>query len=89
MNTTSAQTWLIWLIAIVAAAAAVCLFVLHRWAARIAVLAAAAMLLIGAIAVRSQIGDLARESPRALCTGGVSWFGITLTGPDEICVDYR
>ncbi len=89
MSVDSAITWLTWILALVGAAALVGVVLTRRWAGRIAVLAAAALLAVAMIAVRVQLTHLPEDSPSALCTGGVSWFGIHLHGSDEFCAPYR
>jgi hypothetical protein len=89
MNTDAAVTWLTWIVAALGAAALVGVVLVRRWAGRLAVLGVAALLVIGGLAVRSQLSSLPTDSPRALCTGGVSWFGITLSGPSDVCARYR
>jgi hypothetical protein len=67
----------------------VLLVLVRRWAGRLVVIGAAALLLVVVFAVRQQIGAIAQDSPEPLCTDGVSWFGVQLTGPDSLCARYR
>jgi hypothetical protein len=85
----SVVSWLTWLLAGLGAAAVVLLVLVRRWAGRLVVIGAAALLLVVVFAVRQQIGAIAQDSPEPLCTDGVSWFGVQLTGPDSLCARYR
>jgi hypothetical protein len=89
MNTDSAVTWLTWLLAGLAAAALVLVVVIRRWAGRLVVVGVAALLLVVGFTARQQIGSIASDSPEPLCSGGVIWFGVHLTGPDALCSKYR
>lgn len=89
MTTDTAVTILTWILAAVAAAAIVLLFVVRSWLVRAVVLGAAALLLLASWAVRTQISNIAVDSPGTLCAGGVSWLGLELTGTDELCLPYR
>lgn len=89
MTTDTAVTILTWTLAVVAAIAVVLLFVVRSWLLRVVVIGAAALLLLGSWAVRTQISNIAADSPGTLCTGGVSWLGLDLTGSDELCRKYR
>ena len=89
MNVDSAVTWLTWLLAGLGAAALVLLVLVRRWAGRLVVIGAAALLLVVLFAVRQQISAIAVDDPEPLCTNGVSWFGVQLSGPDELCAKYR
>lgn len=89
MNVDSAVGWLTWLLAGLGAAALVLLVLVRRWAGRLVVIGAAALLLVVVFAVRQQIGSIALDHPEPLCTNGISWFGVQLTGPDSLCAKYR
>lgn len=89
MTTDTAVTILTWSLAVVAAAAVVLLFVVRSWLLRVVVVGAAALLLLACWAVRTQISNIAADSPATLCVGGVSWLGLNLTGTDELCRPYR
>lgn len=89
MNVDTATTSLTWLLAGLAAAALVVLVLVRRWAGRLVVVGVAALLLVVVFAVRQQIGAIAVDDPEPLCAGGVSWFGVQLTGPDTLCAEYR
>ena len=89
MNTDSAVTWLTWLLAGIGAVAVVLIVMIRRWAGRAVVLGLAALLLVVVFAVRAQISAIPADSPEPLCKGGVSWFGVHLTGPDSLCAKYR
>lgn len=90
MTIDTALTVLTWTIVTIAAAAIVCVFLLRRWAARLLVVGIALLLVICVFAARRQISELAADNPGVLCTdGGVSWFGVSLTGDDELCAKYR
>ena len=89
MNVDTAVSWLTWLLAGFGAAALVLLVLVRRWAGRLVVVGTAALLLVVVFAVRQQIGAIAGDDPEPLCTGGVSWFGVQLTGPDSLCAKYR
>ncbi|SDO47128.1 hypothetical protein SAMN04515671_1042 [Nakamurella panacisegetis] len=89
MNVDTAVTDLTWLLAALAAVAVVLLVLIRRWAGRVVVIGVAALLLIVVFAVRQQIGAISSENPEPLCNGGVSWFGVHLTGPDAFCAKYR
>jgi hypothetical protein len=89
MDVDAAVTWLTWLLAGLGAAAVVLLVLLRRWAGRLVVIGSAALLLVVVFAVRQQIGAIAVDNPEPLCTDGVSWFGVQLTGPDSLCSKYR
>lgn len=89
MNVDTAVTYLTWLLAGLGAIAVVLLVLIRRWAGRIVVIGVAALLLIVVFAVRHQIGAISTDTPEPLCNGGVSWFGVHLTGPDAFCAKYR
>ena len=89
MSTDTALTTLTWILAALAAATLVGIVLVRRWAARILVLAIGALLIVTGVAARVNIASLATDNPEALCRSGASWFGLHLTGPDEVCVKYR
>lgn len=89
MNVDTVVAWLTWALAGLGAAAVVLLVLARRWAARLLVIGAAALLLVVLFAVRQQIGAIAVDDPEPLCTNGVSWFGVQLTGSDALCTKYR
>ncbi len=89
MNVDTAVTWLTWLLAGAGAIAAVLLVVIRRWAGRLIVVGVAALLLILIFAVRHQISSVSTDSPEPLCNGGISYFGIQLSGPQALCAKYR
>jgi hypothetical protein len=89
VSVTTATTVLTWAMVTVVAAALVCAVLLKRWAARILVLAVGLLFSVVCWAVRDQISALPGQNPGALCTGGVSWFGIQMQGDDELCAKYR
>lgn len=89
MTTDTAVTILTWALAVFAAGAVVLLFVMRSWLLRIVVVGAAALLLLACWAVRTQISNIAADSPGTLCAGGVSWLGLSLSGSDELCLNYR
>ena len=83
------STALLWTIAGVVVVAAVLCAVLRRWAARVLVLAVAAMIAILAFAARAQIDAIPRNSPSELCHGAVRWFGMELTASEDFCAAWR
>lgn len=89
MDVDTATSALTWLLAGLGAAAVVLLVLVRRWAGRLVVIGMAALLLVVVFAVRQQIGAVAGDNPEPLCTNGVSWFGVQLTGPDSLCAKYR
>lgn len=89
MNVDSALNWLTWLLAGCGAIAAVLLVMVRGWAGRIIVVGVAALLLVMVFAVRHQISSIYTDTPEPLCNGGVSYFGIHLSGPDALCAKYR
>ena len=89
MTVSAASSVLTWAMVTVAAAGLVSAFLLKRWAARILVLAVALLFGVVCWAVREQITALPTQNPGALCNGGVSWFGITMQGDEELCAKYR
>ena len=90
MTTDSLLTWLAWALAVVGAAAVVlALVVARKTVSRILVIAVAALVFLLVLAVRLQIASIADDEPRLLCAGGVSWFGLQLSGSDRLCADYR
>jgi len=82
-------TGLLWGIAGLVVLAAVGCAVVHRLAARILIVAVGVLLGLGMWAAHSQISALPGEHLAELCTGGVNWFGIELTGSDEQCAGWR
>ncbi len=89
MNVDTAVSWLTWLLAGLGAAAVVLLVVIRGWAGRAVVLGIAALFLVVVFAVRHQIAAISTDDPEPLCNGGVSWFGVQLSGPDLLCAKYR
>lgn len=89
MDVDTAVSWLTWLLAGLGAAALVLLVLVRRWAGRLVVIGTAALLLVVVFAVRQQIGAISVDNPEPLCTHGVSWFGVQLSGPDSLCAQYR
>ncbi|MET3804593.1 hypothetical protein ABIB25_001588 [Nakamurella sp. UYEF19] len=89
MNVDTAVTWLTWLLAGVGAIGVVLLVFVRRWAGRLVVIGIAALLLVVFFAVRQQISSIAVDNPAPLCNGGVSYFGVQLTGPDVLCTKFR
>ncbi len=89
MTVSAASTVLTWAMVTIGAAAVVSVILLQRWAARILVIGVALLFCVVAFAVRDQISALPVENPGALCNDGVSWFGIELTGSEELCAKYR
>lgn len=89
MNVDTAVTWLSWLLAGVGAVALVLLVFVRRWAGRFVVIGLSALLLVVFFAVRQQISSIPVDNPAPLCNGGVSYFGVQLTGPDVLCTRYR
>jgi hypothetical protein len=89
VSVATATTVLTWAMVTVVAAALVCAVLLKRWAARILVLAVGLLFGVVCWAVRDQISTLPEQNPGALCTGGVSWFGIQMQGDDDLCAKYR
>ena len=89
MNVDSAVTWLSWALAALGAVALVLLVLVRRWAGRAVVVGVAALLAVVVFAVRLQIAAIPVDNPEPLCTNGVSWFGMHLTGPDSLCAKYR
>lgn len=82
-------TWLTWLLAGLGASAAVLLVMIRRWAGRVIVVGVAALLLLVVFAVRHQISSISTDSPEPLCHGGISYFGVQLTGSPALCAEYR
>lgn len=89
MSVNTLSTALLWCIAGIVVVAAVLCALTHRWAARVLVLAVAAMVAVVAFAARAQVSAIPRDSPSELCHGGVRWFGIDLTASDEFCASWR
>jgi len=89
VSTDFAVTWLTWVLAGGAAIALVLLVLIRGWAGRTMVIGAAVLLLTPTFAVRQQIGSIPIENPEPLCTGGVDWFGVHLTGRQQLCARYR
>lgn len=89
MSANGLATGLLWGIAGVVVLAAVGCAVVHRAAARVLIVAVAVLLVLGAWAAHSQISALPSEHLAELCTGGVNWFGVELTGSDEQCAGWR
>ncbi len=89
MSVTGLSSLLLWAIAGVFVVGAVTVAVAHQSAARIAVGAVAVLIGLVLFAAHQQVSSLPADSPGALCTGGVNWFGITVTGSDALCTDYR
>jgi hypothetical protein len=89
VNVDSAVTWLTWLLAGLGAVAVVLMVMIRRWAGRILVVGIAALLLIVVFAVRHQISSISTDDPEPLCNGGISYFGVPLSGPAALCAKYR
>lgn len=89
VNVDTAVIYLTWVLAGFGAAAVVLLVLIRRWAGRVVVLGVAAIILIVLLAVRHQFSTITTDNPEPLCNGGVSWFGVHLTGPDAFCAKYR
>lgn len=89
MSTDTAITTLTWILAGLAAATLVGIVLVRRWAGRVLVLAVGVLLLVIGIAARVDISSLATDSPEALCRSGATWFGLHLTGPEDLCTRYR
>ena len=89
MSVNALATGLLWGIAGVVVLAAVGCAVVHRLAARVLVVSIAVLLALGAWAAHSQISAMPEDHLAELCTGGVNWFGIDLTGSDEQCAEWR
>ena len=89
MTVSAASSVLTWAMVTVAAAGLVSAFLLKRWAARVLVLAVALLFCVVCWAVREQITALPTQNSGALCNGGVSWFGITMQGDEDLCAKYR
>ena len=89
MTVDTAVSWLTWLLAGLGAVAVVLLVFVRRWAGRVLVVGIAALFLVVVFAVRQQISAIPTDNPEPLCNGGVSWFGVHLTGPDTLCAKYR
>lgn len=89
VNVSTATTVLTWAMVTLGAAAVVCAVLLKRWAARILVVAVAVLIGVIAFAARQEIAALPNDNPGALCTDGVSWFGIRMSGDAELCAKYR
>jgi hypothetical protein len=82
-------TGLLWGIAALLVLAAIGCVVVHRLAARVLIGAVAVLLALAAFAARQQVSALPGEHLAELCTGGVRWFGIDLTGSDAQCAGWR
>lgn len=89
MSADALATGLLWGVAGVVVLAAVGCAVVHRLAARVLILAVAVLLALGAYAAHRQVSALPSEHLAELCTGGVNWFGLELTGSDEQCAGWR
>ncbi len=89
MSASALAVGLLWGIAGLVVLTAVAIALVHRAATRVLVVAVAALLGLAAYGVHSQVSSLVSEHPGALCTDGVSWFGITLAGSDEQCAGWR
>jgi hypothetical protein len=89
MSVDTLTTALLWAIAGVVVVAAVLCALVHRWAARVVVLAVAAMLAILVFGAHQQVAAIPRDHPAELCHDGVRWFGIDLTGSEEFCAAWR
>jgi hypothetical protein len=82
-------TGLLWGMAALLVLAVIGSVVVHRLAARVLIGAVAVLLALGAFAARQQISALPGDHLSELCTGGVRWFGIDLTGSDAQCAGWR
>jgi hypothetical protein len=40
-------------------------------------------------AVRQQIASVSTDTPEPLCNGGISYFGVQLSGSKAFCAKYR
>lgn len=89
MSADGLATGLLWGIAALVVLAAIGCVVVHRAAARVLIVAVALLLGLGAFAANRQISALSSEHASELCTGGVRWFGIDLTGSDALCAGWR
>ena len=85
MSVDAARTATIWLIVVLVAAAAVLGFMLHRMAARVLAVSVLAMVVLLLIAVRVELGDIARSHHDELCAGRVDFYGIELTAAAADC----
>jgi hypothetical protein len=89
VNVDTAVTWLTWVLAGLGAGAAVLLVMIRRWAGRLIVVGVAALLLVVVFAVRQQIASVSTDTPEPLCNGGISYFGVQLSGSKAFCAKYR
>lgn len=89
MSADALSTGLLWGIAVVVVLAAIGCALVHRLAARVLIVAVAALLALGAFAAHHQVSALPSQHLAELCSGGVNWFGITLSGSDTQCAGWR
>jgi hypothetical protein len=89
MSVDTLSSVLLWVIAGVVVLAAMLCALVHRWAARVVVLAVGAMLAILVFGAHQQVTGIPRNHPAELCHGGVRWFGIDLGASDEFCAAWR